>query len=427
MDLTVRGKAYINGNFNECCISMKDGKISAVKKILKSDEHIDFGNKLIIPAGTDIHVHFRDPGMTNKEDFSSGSLAAAFGGISCVFDMPNTIPQTTTMNVLSDKIIVAEKKSYVDFGIYAGISNNNLTQIEDLAKKCSGFKIFLGTTTNSLRFDKKNLRETMNRISKTDKTTLIHAEDELCLSRNKSKENNLSDHLRSRPAGCEETAIKDVITASSGIKSKIHVCHLSSCEGMEVLRNRPKNISCGATPHHLLLSVEDKLLPQTHYKVNPPIRTKFDKETLFNNIKNGSIDNIESDHAPHTLDEKDVDFDNAPTGLPGVETMFPLFLYLAKKEVLSFQRLFSLMCERPAEIVGIPKGKLQVGMDADFIVLDLKDVCKIKSESLHSKCGWTPFEGWPAIFPSHVFVRGEKVIDDYEIQVNQGFGKLVGE
>lgn len=427
MDLTVSGKAYINNSFNDCCIGIKDGKISEIKKILKSDKHIDFGKKLIIPAGTDIHVHFRDPGMIHKEDFSSGTLAAAFGGISCVFDMPNTTPQTTTMQTLSDKIIVANRKSYVDFGIYAGVTNNNLSQIETLAKKASGFKIFLGTTTNALHFDKKNLKDTLNRISKTNRTALIHAEDEICLSKNKSKENNLSDHLRSRPAGCEEIAIKDILKASKSIESKIHICHLSSCEGMELLRNRPKNISCGATPHHLILSAEDKLLPQSHYKVNPPIRTNLDKEMLFNSIKNGNIDNIESDHAPHTLDEKDVDFDIAPTGLPGVETMFPLFLYLAKKEALSFNRVFSLMCERPAEIVDIPKGKLQVGMDADFIVLDLKEECKIESDNLHSKCGWTPFEGWPAIFPSHVFVRGENIIDDYEIQVSRGFGKLVGE
>ena len=165
---------------------------------------------------------------------------------------------------------------------------------------------------------------------------------------------------------------------------------------------------------------------QTHYKVNPPIRTIFDKEILFNSIKRGLIDVIESDHAPHTLDEKDVDFDSAPSGVPGVETFFPLFLYLAKKEILSWQRLISVMCERPAELVKIPKGKIEVGRDADFIVVDLKDVCKIKSDNLHSKCGWTLFEGWSAIFPSHVFIRGEKVIEDNEIQVSQGFGEFVG-
>ena len=426
MNLMIEGKAYVNGSFNDCCIGIKDGKISDIKKILKGVEHIDFGNKLIIPAGIDLHVHFRVPGMTHKEDFSTGSMAAAFGGISCVFDMPNTIPQTTTTHALSNKTISASKKSYVDFGIYAGVTDSNIDNIETLAKKCSGFKIYLGSTTDTLLFDKKHLKETLSKISKTNKIVLFHAEDNQCLIRNKANENSISDHLRFRPAKCEEVSIKDIFAASKGNNSKIHICHLSSCEGLELLRNRSKNVSCGVTPHHSLFCIEKNLNPQTHYKVNPPIRTSFDKESLFNSIKNGFVDIIESDHAPHTLDEKDVDFDSAPSGVPGVETMFPLFLYLAKKEVISLQRLISLMCERPAELIGIPKGKFEVGRDADFIVVDLKEDCKIKSENLHSKCGWSPFEGWSAIFPSHVFVRGEKLIEEHEIQVSQGFGRFVG-
>ena len=173
MSLTVEGKAFVNGSFNKCCIEIKDGKISDIKKILKGDKHIDFGNKLIIPAGIDLHVHFRDPGLTHKEDFSTGSMAAAFGGISCVFDMPNTIPQTTTIQTLSDKIILADKKSYVDFGIYAGLTDSNINNIETLAEKCSGFKIYLGSTTNTLLFDKKNLKETLAKVSKTNKIEFI--------------------------------------------------------------------------------------------------------------------------------------------------------------------------------------------------------------------------------------------------------------
>ena len=426
MDLTIEGKAFINGVFNNCCIGIKDGKIKQIKKVLKEGEHIDFGNKLIIPAGIDIHVHFRDPGLVHKEDFSTGSIAAAFGGISCFFDMPNTIPQTTNIDSLSEKTISAGKKSYVDFGIYAGIIDSNINNIEVLAKKCSGFKIYLGSSTNNLFLNKNKLKTSLNKISKTNKTVLMHAEDQHCLTKHESKKIDLSDHYRSRPAKCEEISIKDIFSASQGIFSKIHICHISSCEAIEMLRNRPKNISCGATPHHLLLSIEDCPDLQTHYKVNPPIRTILDKEALFNSVKNGFFDVIESDHAPHTLDEKDVDFDSAPSGIPGVETMFPLFLYLVKKDALTWQRLISLICERPAEILGLPKGKIEVGRDADFIVVDIKNDCKIRSKNMHSKCSWTPFEGWNALFPSHVFVRGEKVIEDNEIQVSQGFGNFVG-
>jgi len=427
MDLIVEGKAYINGIFQNCCIGVKDGKISAVKKILKGNEHINFGNKLILPAGLDIHVHFRDPGLTHKEDFSTGSMAALYGGISCVFDMPNTVPQTTSIQSLNDKISTADKKSFIDFGIYAGITNNNIDSIESLAAKCNGFKIYLGSTTNSMKFDKKKLRIALKKISQTEKIVLFHAEDDEQLLKNANEENNLMDHLKSRPSICEETSINDIILALKGLSLKAHICHLSSIEGLEILKRRPKNITCGLTPHHCLLSIDKNMGAPTFFKVNPPIRSSFDKESLFNAAKNGIIDVFESDHAPHTKEEKNVNFNESPSGLPGVETMYPIFLFLAKKELISFQRIISLICERPAELLDISKGKLEIGRDADFIVVDLKDDCRIKSEKLHSKCGWTPFEDWSAIFPTHVFLRGEKLIEDYEIQVSRGFGSFVGE
>ena len=426
MDLTIEGKAFINGCFNDCCIGIKDGKISEIKKILKGDYHINFGNKLILPAGVDIHVHFRDPGFTHKEDFSTGSIAAAFGGISCVFDMPNTVPNTTNTQEVSDKIITASKKSYIDYGIYAAVIDDNIKDIKNLAKNCSGFKIYLGSTTNFFYFEKKYLKDALFNISKTNKIVLFHAEDEQCINQHKIEEKNIIDHFLSRPAQCEEISIKDILTASKNINTNIHICHLSTLEGLEVLKNRTANISCGVTPHHSLISAEDKFKSESLLKVNPPIRTRFDKEALFKNIQNGFIDVLESDHAPHTLDEKNVDFENAPSGLPGVETMFPLFLFFVKREILPIKRLISLLCERPAELMQIPKGKIEVGRDADFIVVDLKDETKIKPDRLHSKCGWSPYEGWPAIFPSHLFIRGKKLIEDNEIQVSQGFGEFVG-
>lgn len=427
MSLVIEGKIFINGIIQECCVEIKEGKISNIKKILKGDEHLYFKNKLIFPAGIDIHVHFRDPGLTNKEDFSSGSTAAAFGGISCVFDMPNTIPQTTTIQTLTDKITSAKNKSIIDFGIYAGICNKNLDNIERLSKKCNGFKIYLGSSTNSLKFSKENLRETLQKISKFGKIVLFHAEDENLIFKNKRSENGILDHLKYRPSICEETSIKDIFFYSKNLNLKIHICHISSIEGLEILKNKTKNISYGVTPHHLLFSTGKITHLETYYKVNPPIRTSIDRETLFNAAKNGLVDVIESDHAPHTKIEKDVIFEQAPSGIPGVETMYPLFLFLAKKDLISFQRLIYLICKRPAELLNIPKGLIKVGYDADFIVVDMKNETRIKSENLHSKCGWSPFENWRAIFPSTLFIRGEKVIEDNEILVKRGFGRFIGE
>jgi len=426
MDLTVEGKLFVNGSFEKACIGIENGKIKSIKKVLKSENHIDFKNKLILPAGIDIHVHFRDPGFTYKEDFRSGSLSALYGGISCVFDMPNTKPQTINTRSIIDKISSFKNKSFVDFGIYSGITNSNSNQISNLSRRCNGFKIYLGSSTNSLLLDRKNLREVLEKISETGKIVLFHAEDEDLLNKNKGVENNLTDHLKNRPSECEESAIQNIFEASKNLNVKVHICHLSSAEGLELMKNKPSNISFGVTPHHSLLAIEKISKNQPFYKVNPPIRSIFDRDALFNSLKNNISDVIESDHAPHTIDEKSLDFESSPSGAPGVETMYPLFLYFAKKGFISFQRVISLICSRPAELVGISKGFLKKDFDADFIVVDLKKVERIKSSKLHSKCEWTPFESWSAIFPESVFIRGEKLIDEKEIQAKKGFGRFVG-
>lgn len=426
MDRTIEGKAYINKKFQKCCIGIKEGKISTIKKILNGDQHLDFGSKLILPSGIDIHVHFRDPGFVHKEDFKTGSLAAAFGGITCVFDMPNTRPQTTSVNSILEKKRIAENKSFIDFGIYAAISNNNIESITELSKKCSGFKIFLGSSTNSLQLSEQNLNDVLQKVNQSNKIALIHAENEPCLKKYNAIEHNLKDHLKCRPSECEEISIKNILNICKNISSKIHICHLSSCDGFEVLKNRPKNISAGVTPPHLFFDINNVKTNQSFYKVNPPIRLSYDRETLWYGLKNGFIDVLESDHAPHAIEEKEVDFNMAPSGIPGVETMFPLLLAEVKKEQLSFDRLISLMCEKPAELMGMPKGKIEVGRDADLIVVDFKEMHTISADKLHSKCGWTPFENMNGIFPSHVFVRGEKLIEEHELQGRQGFGKYIG-
>jgi dihydroorotase len=355
MDLIVEGKIYHNGAFEQGCLVIEQGKIVAIKKTLTAEPHLDVGNHLILPAGIDLHVHFRDPGFTHKEDFSTGSQAAAFGGISCVFDMPNTQPQTTSKQTLKEKAQIASEKSYVDFGLYAAVSDENVGRLADLSPFCNGFKIFLGGSTNSLELSTKNLRLALLETNRTKKITLIHAEDGPCLKLHEGQENNLVDHLRCRSAECEETALRAILNNSRGLSSPIHVCHLSSCEGFEVIRKRPSNISVGVTPHHLYFDVHTLNTKQTFYKVNPPIRSSFDRDTLWYGVHNKLIDIFESDHAPHTEEEKDVDFNSAPSGLPGVETQYPLLLSEMRKGHLALDTLLALLCERPAQLLNIPK------------------------------------------------------------------------
>lgn len=426
MDLTVEGKAYINGAFEPCCIGITDGKISAIKKILKAPEHRCFGTQLILPAGVDMHVHFRDPGFTQKEDFFTGSKAAAFGGISCVFDMPNTQPQTKDVKNLREKCQLVKSKSVVDFGLYAGVADDTINRIHDLAPFCNGFKIYLGSTTNSLLLNERALAPVFHEIIQTKKLVLIHAESNDCLNHHILVENDLKDHLKSHPAQCEEQAIKTILRLAEQIPVHLHICHLSSCEGVELIKTRPSRVSVGVTPHHLLFDVVSVQTKQSWYKVNPPIRTSLDRETLWSAMNKGRVDVLESDHAPHTREEKDVAFNIAPSGVPGVETMYPLFLAEVKRERLGFNRLISLVCEKPAALLGIPKGKLEVGRDADFIVVDWKEKpTTIHADKLHSKCMWTPFEGRSGIFPTHVFVRGEPLVDDSDFVGKKGYGRQV--
>jgi dihydroorotase len=426
MDLTIEGKIYHNEAYEQGCLAIQQGKIIAIKKTLKSDNHLDVGNNLILPAGIDLHVHFRDPGYIHKEDFSTGSQAAVFGGISCVFDMPNTQPPTTNAQALKEKRQIAGRKSYVDFGLYAAVSDENLGRITELSPLCNGFKIFLGSSTHSLQLSKQNLRVALLETNRTKKITLLHAEDEHCLKIHEDKENNLVDHLRCRSAECEETAIRTILNNTQNLSSPIHICHLSSYEGFEMLRKRPSNISVGVTPHHLFFDVHSLNTKQTFYKVNPPIRSSFDRDTLWYGVNNKLIDIFESDHAPHTEEEKNVTFNDAPSGLPGVETMYPLMLAAVKKEQITLDTLLALLCERPAQLVNVPKGKIEVGRDADFIVVNMKKTEAITAERLHSKCGWTSFEGFQGTFPSMMFIRGERVIDDRQMLVKQGFGTSVG-
>lgn len=426
MDLTVEGKIYHNGSFEQACVSIKQGKIVSIKKTLKSGNHLNVGTNLILPAGIDSHVHFRDPGFPQKEDFSTGSTAAAFGGISCIFDMPNTQPQTINTRTLMEKTQLASQKSYVDFGIFAGVNDENIGRLSELSSYCAGFKIFLGNSTHSLHISPQNLKVALGEADRTKKITLVHAEDEHCLKKHEDREQSLVDHLRCRSTECEEAAIRSILQNGHDFSSPLHICHLSSCDGLELLRRRPKNISVGVTPHHLFFDVQALNKNQTFYKVNPPIRSSFDREALWKGVNTHQIDILESDHAPHTTEEKTVDFDSAPSGVPGVETLYPLMLVLIKKGQLALDTLLSMFCETPAQILHLPKGKLEIGRDADFIVVDMKNIQKISAEHLHSKCGWTPFEGFPAIFPSMVFIRGEKVIDDHQILVKQGFGISVG-
>lgn len=408
MDLVVEGNLYLKGEIIKGCVGIEDGKIKSIKKILKGEEKLDFGEKLIMPAGIDVHVHFRDPGFTCKEDFSSGSMSAAFGGISCVLDMPNTKPQVNSVDIFKEKLGIAKRKSYVDFGLYA---DGNSDEIENLGKICSCFKIY------SYEMDDDLLEKRLSEIEKTGKIVSIHSEDKKLFRETKTL--GLSDYLHSRPNEAEEKMIQKIVLMD---KKKVHIAHVSAKESVNILEN--KNVTSEVTLHHLLLNIDSDLGAKG--KVNPPLRTEKDNEVLWDALRDGVIDIVASDHAPHTQEEKQ-EFDDALPGVPGVETTLPIMMYFMKKEKISLNRLVNAVCEKPGELFGLKKGRIQEGFDADLIAVSLKNEKKISADTLHSKCGWTPFENFHAIFPICTIIRGEVVVENNEIMVNPGFGRFVGE
>ena len=411
MDVVVEGNCYHQGRLARLCIGIEDGVISKVGKALDGDAVFDFGSKLILPAAIDSHVHMRDPGGTHKEDFATGTLAALHGGVTCVLDMPNTSPPTTTLDALREKARTAAAKSKVDFGLFAGIQPG--VDVGALAAESIGFKLYMaGTTGDMLVSSLDSVIEELRGVAASGKVLAVHAEDEGM--RRKDSEANLVDHLRNRRNECETSAVRKLRDlAVEGLRR--HVCHVSASESLPLLSGA-RGITTEVTPHHLLLDKDSKL--GTFGKVNPPLRRRDDRQALFKALKDGGFDTIASDHAPHTVEEKEEEFDFAPSGMPGVETMVPIMLQLVRDRHLALSSLVTRLCERPAEMFGIPKGKLEKGYDADLMVVDMMSGTEIRADRLHSKCGWTPYEGMPAVFPKAVFLRGEVMTED---------GDLVGE
>lgn len=445
MDLVVAGNAYLNGDFNKCCIGIEDGKIAAIKKTIKGESNYDFGDKLILPAGIDIHVHFRDPGMTDKEDFESGSLSAAFGGICSFFDMPNTHPPVTETEALEEKIKLGRRRSFLDFGLYSAVTERS--NLKKLAPISSGFKLFLGETTGNLTFnDLGSVREKINELNDDIVPVLcVHAESEKILNETMKKmgdrrNTDLRTHDEFRPVQAEYTAVSELVKFyetfdgvgkdrnTKGMENrrgiKLNICHVTSAGTFKVL-NRFPEITKEVSLHHLLLSSENSSQAGSYNKVNPPLRTKNERIQLWNSFAEGHIPILASDHAPHTVSEKEQPFEDAPAGIPGVECSLPILLSHVKHGNLTLNRLVDASSVSPAGLFGLNKGVLSVGSDADLIVVDFKNETKLKVKMLHSKCEWTPYENMQVIFPIMTVAGGSIVIKNGSVESEPGKRKYL--
>jgi len=382
-------RLLIKGNVFVKNILIKNGKIAKItNKEPKAEKLIDAKSNFVMPGLIDVHVHFREPGLTHKEDFLTGSMAAAKGGITTILDMPNTIPPTTTLDALEEKRKLAAK-SIVNYGFNFGATTDNIADIKK-AKNISAVKLYMDYTTGDLKMDDF---ETISDIFKASKLTIVHAEDE-----------NVKNAVE--------------ILSKCKTKNRVHFAHVSSEKELLYAKSNKKlksQISVEVAPHHLFMSSRDLQHLGAFAEMKPNLKTEQDQKALWIGIKNGIVDVIASDHAPHLKEEKEQV--NYPFGVPGVETMLPLLLGAFNSNRISLPTIQKLCCENPAKIFRIKnKGYIKEGYDADLTVVDLDKRQAVRNEDLLTKCKWSPFEGkilkgWPVM----TIINGNLVYDDGEI------------
>ncbi|MBO4357109.1 MAG: dihydroorotase [Candidatus Methanomethylophilaceae archaeon] len=407
IETVLMGRAFVNGELKYTEIGINEGKIVAVGSYVSGGENrVELGTSMtVLPGFVDPHVHLRDPGMTQKEDFSTGTLAAVHAGVTTVLDMPNTKPAVYNTETLMDKKSHLKGRSYVDYGLFAAITPNINAGM--MAKYVPGFKLFMGSTTgNILLNDDEELIPAVKDALATGKRVSVHAEDDSMILREPEK--CTRDHLRNRPAEAEWNAISRLAKNFSG--QKINICHVTTPEGLDLAKKA--GFTTEVTMHHMMFEVDRNR--DQFFKVNPPIRDIKTRDALFKRFLNNEFTMIGTDHAPHTLAEKQQDFDAAPGGMPGVETTMPMIMNMVRKDMIPLSQAVRMGAVAPGEAFSLPKGDIKVGMDADLAIFDMRNVTTIDVKALHSKCGHTQYGGREAVFPDTVIIRGEVQVEGAE-------------
>lgn len=436
------------GSQKEYYIGISQGKIAEISnQSLKSSEEIDINGKIVLPGLIDPHVHFRDPGLTYKEDFKSGSLAAVNGGFTTIIDMPNTVPKTNTEKTFKEKIKIGENKSIVDFSLHSGF--NNLDEMKKIAKlKPASFKVFMDLEEDiylEKMFENISIIEQEyfysqinNKLKESEWKAVLtnhhetqikwkpmitaHCENKLIVDENTEKlkkntsirENQAIDYSYARPSEAEDIAVKQAIDLAKKYKIKLHICHLSSKNSLAIVNNEKsfiyqfnKNnekvnnpnkkqnmeLSFEVTPHHLFLNSTAFNDYGTIAKTNPPLRHISENLKLTNDLKHISI--IGTDHAPHTIDEKEKGVWDSSPGIPNLETTLPLFLTEVNRGNIPLANIPKILSENPAKVFNLKnKGSIEIGKDADLIIIDLKKEGSFKLDNFYTKAKYSPFENY---------------------------------
>jgi dihydroorotase len=422
-DLLLMGGTVVNHDgAGERDLGIRDGKIAALGDLARASagETIDCRGLHVLPGAIDTQVHFREPGHVHKEDLETGSRAAVLGGVTAVFEMPNTEPATTDASALAEKLRRARGRMHCDFAFFIGGTHQNIADLSELEHLpgSAGVKVFMGSSTGKLLVaDDAGLRAILKVIRRR---ASFHAEDEPRLE--ERKQLRVEGDPRSHPVWRDETvalrATTRLVTLARELGRRVHVLHVSTAEEIEFLAAHKDVASVEATPHHLTLAAPDcydRLA--TRAQMNPPLREARHREALWRGLAAGVVDILGSDHAPHTLAEKAKPYPASPSGLPGVQTLVPVMLDHVAAGRLTLARLVDLTSAGPARVFGIAgKGRIAAGYDADLTVVDLKRKETIKNSWIASRCGWTPYDGVEVTgWPIGTFVRGNKVMWQGEI------------
>ncbi len=422
-DLIVRGGVIVNhAGRGEGDVGVRDGKIAAIGDLrtASAGSVIDAKGLHVLPGVIDTQVHFREPGKVYKEDLESGSRAAALGGVVAVFEMPNTDPATTTLASLEDKLTRAKGRMHVDHAFYAGAAVDNVDALVEMerAPGCCGVKIFMGASTGSLLVQAD---EDVTRIlAAVRRRVAVHSEDEYRMKERAGlvRPGDWTSHPEVRDAESALNCTRRLLAIARRLGKRIHVLHVSTADELPLLAQNRDVATVEVLPNHLSLAA-----PEAYERLkgkaqqNPPIRDAHHRDALWEAVRNGLVDVLGSDHAPHTAEEKAKPYPQSPSGTPGVQTLVPLMLTHVAEGRLTLERFVDLTSAAPQRVFQLAgKGRLALGYDADLTLVDLAARRTITDAQQASKAGWTPFDGMTAKgWPTATIVRGQVVMRDDEV------------
>ena len=416
-------------------VLIEKGKILGIDppRGVQVDETIHAEDLFLLPGVVDAHVHFRDPGLTHKEDLRTATRACAKGGVTSFLEMPNTKPLTITCERLHEKLALASEKSLVNYGFYLGATIGNLEELKS-AQRTPGIKIFIGSSTGDLLVDDQQLLERI--FAETTLPICAHCEDETTVRANTERlggGSSYEDHSQIRDEAAAVVATKRAIDLALRHRHRFHVLHVSTAAETELFRDHQGLITAEVCPHHLFFNVDDYERLGSLVQMNPSIKTATDNEGLWRALKAGRIQMIATDHAPHTVEEKQQPYPKSPSGLPAVENSLALMLDCVNAGICSLESVVHWMCDAPARVWDmVGKGRIAEGYDADLVLVDLGKKQTVRNQTQVTKCGWSPWDGvslqgWPVrtLVKGHtVFLNGQfdETVRGSEIEFDHALG-----